>query len=198
MIDILTFDEASHTYRAAGKIVPSVTQILAPIKPDFSAVNPAVLEAKRSLGVEVHLACELDDAGDLETCADEICRYLTGWRKFRADTGAEILANERRLYHPVLGFAGTLDRMLVMPDRESWLIDIKTAADPHPSYGVQLAGYKLLVSGAVSPEAAAGLKRGTVHLYDDGTYRLRVYNNPNDEACFRALLSVHQWKEANQ
>jgi hypothetical protein len=156
MAAALTFDEASHTYRVGERVVPSVTQLLAPIKPDFSMVPPGVLERKRQLGTDVHLACELDDDDDLGEVDDEILPYLQAWRQFRADTGAEVLANERQLYHPTLMFAGTLDRMMIMPSsRETWLLDLKTSIDPHPSYGVQLAGYRLLIAANVSPEAAA-------------------------------------------
>lgn len=193
---LLTFDEARHEYRVGGVVVPSVTQILRPIRPDFSAISPEVLERKRALGTAVHLACELDDDGELddETLDDALQPYVAAWRKFKAEQRVEIIFNEKKLHHPRLMYAGTLDRVVEFPDGEMWLLDLKTSTDPHPSYGVQTAAYAELLE---ANELMRGItpKRGTLHLDDDGRYRLRPNNNPNDVACFRALLSIHQWKE---
>lgn len=210
-----TFDEASHTYRLDGQRLPSVTEILAPIKQDFAMVNREVLEAKRLLGTAVHLACELDDQGELDDDFTEpaVMAYVQAWRKFRADTGAAIVMNEQRLYHPTLRFAGTLDRLayLRMKGEEqpsTWLLDIKTSADPHPSYGVQLAGYRMLLAGqeeAGPLSVAMGeafrrigldhIKRATVHLDVSGHYRFHQYQDHNDEATFMACLAIHRFKE---
>jgi len=61
-----TFDAATHTYTAGGVRVPSVTQVLKllPLGPDFSRVDPDVLERKRQLGNLVHDACAILDEGD--------------------------------------------------------------------------------------------------------------------------------------
>lgn len=187
------FDEATHTYTLNGRRLPSVTQLLAPIGMDFSMVPADVLEAKRQLGTAVHQACELDDDDDLDedSLPDALRPYLAAWRKFKADTGALVLDNERKLFHASLGFAGTLDRRVTMRG-DLWLLDLKTSAEPHASYGVQLAGYEVLLQHS-EPH-----RRGTVHLRDDGTYRLHEFNNPNDAACFRALLSLHHWKESTK
>lgn len=216
MADVLQFDEADHVYTLGGRVLPSVTQIIAPLRPDLTMIPPDVLERKRALGVAVHLACQLDDDDELDEDAldDELRPYLAGWRKFKADTGAVILMNEQRLHHPTLGYAGTLDRLaeLRMHAGAPWLIDLKTSADPLPSYGVQTAGYDALIGaherGPMSEAFAelfarigvpsAGRRRGTVHLRPDGTYRLHEYKNPNDEAAFRACLSLHHWKESAQ
>lgn len=203
----LVFNEALHEYRLGGAVVPSVTQILAPIKQDFRMVSPAMLEAKRELGTAVHLACEWDDIGELDDArtAPEILVRVSAWRKFRADTGAAVVMNERKLVHRTLRFAGTLDRVAYLrlsseASPSTWLLDIKTADDPHPSFGVQLAGYQILLSHAENANGVslAGLRRGSVHLRADGTYRLHPYTNPNDEATFRACLAIAHWKESNK
>lgn len=190
------FDEASHTYTLGGVVIPSVTQVLKPIAPDFSMVPPAVLERKRALGVAVHLACELEDDGDLGECDDVLTPYVDGWRKFKEDTGALILMNERRLFHPALRYAGTLDRLVTMRG-DVWMLDIKTSADPAPSYGAQTAAYVELIR-AMEGDARGPIRRGTVHLREDGTYRLHEFKNPNDLPAFMACLSLHHWKESNK
>jgi hypothetical protein len=190
------FDPVEHRYTLGGMVLPSVTQILAPIKPDFSMVSADVLERKRQLGQAVHAACELDDDGDLDEGETDplVLAYLQGWRKFRADTGALVLENERQLFHPTLMYAGTLDRS-VSVNGETWLVDLKTVyPNPVPSFGVQLAGYDLLRQADGAEPAA---KRASVHLLPDGKYRMKTYTNPNDFVCFRALLSLSHWKKEN-
>jgi hypothetical protein len=189
------FDAETHTYTLDGVKLPSVTQIIKPIGPDFSMVAPDVLEAKRHLGVVVHEACQYDDEGDLDddSVPAEIDPYLAAWRKFKADTGAVILENERQLFHPTLRFAGTLDRLAELRDGDGWgrwILDIKTSADPYPSYGVQLCGYQTLL------RTDETLRRGTVHLREDGSYKLHEFKNPNDAAAFMACLSLYHWKES--
>ena len=66
---ILSFDPVAHVYRInGGPAVPSVTELLeaAGISPDYSKVNPAVLQHARRRGLHVDLACDLDDADDLD------------------------------------------------------------------------------------------------------------------------------------
>ncbi|MGD9599954.1 MAG: PD-(D/E)XK nuclease family protein [Steroidobacteraceae bacterium] len=191
----LTFDEASHVYRLDGVVVPSVTQLLQPIRPDFDRIPPAVLEAKRALGIEVHFACELDDDDDLDedSVPAAVEPYLQAWRKFKADAGVEVLANERKLVHVGLRFAGTLDRLVRVRAGDVYLIDLKTSISMAPSFGVQLAGYQLLLEAA-DDLAGVKLARKGLQLRDDGTYRLIPYENPNDVAAFRACLSLHHWK----
>lgn len=199
MVAELTFDEATHTYRLDGQVVPSVTQLLAPIKPDFSAIPPAVLEAKRALGIEVHYACELDDEDDLDedSVPEAVMPYLQAWRKFKADSGAVVLANERKLVHPTLRYAGTIDRLARVRAGDVYLIDLKTSISMNASFGVQLAGYQLLLEVA---DDLAGLKlaRKGLQLKNDGTYKLVPYENPNDVAAFRACLSLFHWKESQR
>lgn len=197
---LLTFDEPTHTYTLNGVVVPSVTQLLKLIGPDFSAIPPAVLERKRQLGADVHLACELDDLGELDDDATdpEVMGYVRGWRRFIADTGAQWTANEKQMGHAALGYAGTIDRTGYLFDREPWILDIKTALEAHQVYGVQLSAYLMLVAANVSLSATAVWRRGTVHLLPGGTYRLHRYTSPADEAAFRACLALHHWKESTK
>jgi hypothetical protein len=203
---VLLFDEATHTYTVAGVRLPSVTQIIAPIREDFAGIPPAVLEAKRQLGTAVHLACELDDLGELDEpeTDPEVMAYVQAWRSFRRCLDVEILANEQRLHHPALRYAGTIDRFVNMATRTKggqalWVLDLKTAAEAHESYGPQTAAYsELLRVAGHYPLSAETPRRGTVHLRSDGTYRLHEFKNPNDEAAFRACLAIHNWKEANK
>lgn len=195
--DLFTFDEPTHVYRLGDRVLPSVTTIIKPVGIDYSAIAPDVLERKRQLGSAVHKACELDDEDDLddETLPELLAPYVAAWRRFKTETRALVLLNERRLYHPRLLYAGTIDRLITLLG-DLWVIDLKTAADPAPSYGIQTAAYHELVEAHEPGRGEA--RRGTVHLRDDGTYKLHEYRNPNDLAAFRALLTLHSWKESTR
>lgn len=197
MSEAFTFDEATHVYRLGARVLPSVTTIIRPVGVDYSAIPADVLERKRQLGTAVHKACELDDEDDLddESLPELLAPYVTAWRRFKEETRALVLLNERRLYHPRLLYAGTIDRLMTLQG-DLWVVDLKTAADPVPSYGIQTSAYRELVEA--NEPGRGDARRGTVHLRADGTYRLHEYRNPNDLAAFRALLTVHQWKESTQ
>ncbi len=194
---VFEFDEESHTYTLDGLVIPSVTQLLKPIGTDFSEIPPMVLEAKRELGVAVHAATELDDLDELDDLETDprVMGYVRAWRRFKADTGAEVLMTEQRLYSSALRFAGTLDGVVRVRSGEVYLVDRKTSVAMPWSYGVQLAGYQLLLDESAF---STRLERKGVRLSADGTYKLVPYNNPNDEPCFRALLAIYNWKESNR
>lgn len=194
MTDELTFDEARHEYRVRGAIVPSVTQVLSPLS-SFDGVPSAVLEAKRDLGQRVHLACQLDDEDDLDEASIEpdVRLYLEGYRLFRAESGARVVLNEARVYHPTYRYAGTLDRVLRIGD-EHWLVDLKTSFVTPRAAGPQTAAYLTALTtmlGIVRPTRRAALR-----LRADGTYRLDPLDRPDDWSVFLACLTLNRFKEA--
>lgn len=192
---MLIYDDDSHTYTLDGRVVPSVTQIIAPLY-DFSRVDPQVLAAKAMLGKAVHRATELHDAGALDDGSVHplVRPYLDAWLKFRLDTGFVPVEIEQRVHHPVMGYAGTLDRVGDMDSGERSLLDIKIVRALSPAVGVQLAAYEhaYALRFAVKPV----LRRRAVQLRDDGSYRLTAhYTDPADLTCFLSLLNIHHWKE---
>ena len=190
--DLLTFDEDRHEYRLLGGVVPSVTQILRPLV-DFAGIPKTVLDAKRDLGQRVHFACQLDDEDDLDEASveDDVAPYLSAWRKFRQDTGAEVVLNEARVADPALLYAGTLDRVMSL-NGAKWLIDLKTCISTPLAVGPQTAAY-LRALGDTSVT-----HRGALRLRPDGTYRLDTLTGADDWACFMACLTLHRFKESHQ
>ena len=188
---MLTFDAESHVYRWAGQVVPGVTTILRPLT-DWSHVDPAVLQAKAELGTSVHLACELDDKGELDDASvhERVAPYLSAWRRFRAETGASVTHNERQVYDNKRGFAGTLDRVLLI-DGRSILTDLKTSATVMPAVGPQTAAYQF----GLRAEGIEVDSRAVVQLKPDGSYRYLGLTDPSDSAVFQACLAIHRFKE---
>ena len=193
-MDELTFDEDRHEYRVRGVIVPSVTQVLAPLS-SFDGVPAQVLEAKRDLGQRVHLACQLHDEDDLDEASVEpdVAPYLEAYRRFLADTDARVVLNESRVYHPTYRYAGTLDRVFRIGE-DRWLVDLKTSFTTPRAAGPQTAAYLAALTtmlGNVRPTRRAALR-----LRPDGTYRLDPLDRPDDWSAFLACLTLNRFKEA--
>jgi hypothetical protein len=186
----LTFDEATHTYRFNGNVVPGVTSVLSPLT-DFSRVPPHVLEAASNFGKAVHMACELDDLGTLDEAALDpaLAPYLQGWRKFSQDYAVEWDCIEEPIYHATMNYAGTPDRFGNVKG-EFTVVDIKSTAQLYPSVGPQLSAY---ANAKGNPFA----KRLAVQLKADGTYVAKPYTDPTDWPVFASLLTLRNWCARN-
>lgn len=197
---MLTFDEATHTYRLDGVVVPSVTTIMKPLY-NFDFVSELTLEIASKRGVEVHKACEMYDLDDLdESSLDgwKWINYFKAWKRFREESGYVPHLTEKQVHHPTLKFAGTLDSAGVM-NGEEVVIDRKTTASLSSAIGVQLAAYDeaLRQEDPKQPKR----KRYAVQLRPDGTYRLQPYEKSTDWTTFVALINLkrsghadHLWK----
>lgn len=142
-------------------------------------------------GSVIHQATRFYDEGDLdESSVDPAVKsYLDAWISFRADTGFTPDLIECRVYDPLRGFAGTLDR--AMTDKAwRWIVDIKSGV-PADWHGPQLAAYLSLLSDPFT------YRRMAVHLSDDGTYKVREYPQKeyvSDLNVFYSCLNIHNWK----
>lgn len=193
----LTFDEPSHVYRWNGKVVPSVTQVLGALY-SFADVPIDVLEAARERGTDVHLACQLDDEGDLNeaTITEEVAPYLKAWRKFKHDCRPSFGAIEKPVYNAARRYAGTPDRDDVCFRFGAEMvtgaqIDIKTSLASHVCWGVQTAAYSNALGKPQQP-------RFTVQLRPDGDYRLLEWTDPADWPVFVSLLTLRTFKERHK
>lgn len=188
MIAGLTFDEATHVYRMNGDVVPSVTQVLAPLC-NFSAVPAGVLAAASAFGTAVHKACELFDLGTLdeEALDPALTPYLAAWKQFSFDYMVTWDLVEELVYHPGMRYAGTLDRYGWVKGNQT-VVDIKSSANLYPSVGPQLAGYK-----AAIPGASTTTERMAVQLKGDGTYVAKKYTNRTDWPVFASLVTLKRW-----
>jgi hypothetical protein len=153
---VVTFDPVAHRYTLlpAETRLPSVTDILREtgISTNFEALahlgaqTAADIEAKRDLGRVVHADAHAFDDDDLDwaTVDPRVRPYLEAWATFRANQQLTPVARERLVYHPGLGYAGTLDGIFTRrTDGRTVLVDIKLG-DPEDAGGrYQTAAYQL-------------------------------------------------------
>jgi hypothetical protein len=193
---VLEFEPVAHVYRWGGVLVPSVTQVLKPLT-DFSMIAVDVLERARAEGVEIHRMIELDcsDNLDSESLPEWIRPYWAAWQKFKVETGFEVVASERQMYHPTLRYAGTCDLVGRVPKISRAglaLIDVKRSLFAGPVIGLQLAAYAALWDCQPSLERIK--QRFAFQPRKDSTYRLPEFTDTTDRMTFQALLTVHKWR----
>lgn len=181
-----------------GRRYARVSTVLQPLV-DLSGIPADVLNRKRALGSALHFAAELVDEGTLDesTVHEDVRPYLDAYREAVALEKFRWTLTEERLYSP-LGFCGQIDRFGT--DRHGYLLlDLKTTFALSPAVGVQLAAYKRLVSTTLGLQnIGARIRRCALQLTPAGKYRIREFDNPDDDACFMGLLSVHNWQAKNQ
>lgn len=194
---MLTFDAASHTYRYAGDVVPSVTQVLEPIS-SYAGVPRNILQAAAARGTYIHECCEMAlwETLDWDSVMPEYRGYVEAFGKFLADSGVEVELIEERVYHPVLCYAGTADLICRLPRRGKMrraVVDYKTSLKMMPSVGPQVAAYQEAQNASQPKGQEKVLDRYGLHLKKDGTYVLEPYESPNDFNVFKSCLVIHNF-----
>lgn len=198
---MLTFDEAAHRYFWNGSPVPNVTRALAPLV-DYSMVPAETLETARQKGVAVHKMVELHCKGTLdEANLPEWMRpVLAFWKQFVAETGFELIAAEKRVFHPMYRYAGTLDLRCVLTKSKfkgHGIIDVKRSFLTGKTIGFQTAAYAAADDAANErPEKIQW--RGALRLREDTPYRFKPYEDRNDFNAFLTCLAFHKLKESTQ
>jgi len=189
MLADLQFDAELHEYRVGGIRWPGVTQVLEPLQ-QLEGIPLHILQAAAAFGRNVHAACHLHNLGILdEAQLDPALRpYVHAWQQFLRDTGAAVIESEKRVCHPRLRYAGTIDTKCIIARRRE-LVDIKSTAVMPRTVGAQTAAY----AEADEP----GIRRRVVLLKPDGTYDARVLKERADFHLFLSALNVWRFLNAN-
>ena len=172
------FDEATHTYTLDGVVIPSVTEICAPIT---SGKYPpvGVVQQAAARGTRVHELCALYDMDALpDEIEAELVGYVKPWAAFCRDYKPVWKHIELPLYgeiDPGQPFAGTLDRIGEI-DGFTRVVDIKTAASLDRPAKValceQIGGYECLADlNGIDVSFGAGMG---VQLFANGNYRVHL------------------------
>ncbi len=188
---MLTFDKPRHEYRFNGVVLPSVTQILSMLT-DMSMIPSEILERKRQIGTAVHAAIEIDLDPELELDADSIdeswAGYFAGWKRFQAESGFVMTANEAYVHSAKFGYCGMLDLVGTLPKTGPALIDTKCVAVLYPSVGPQTSAYAMAYG-------LPGIKRYALQLTPDGRYNLAPCVSKRDWDVFLAALQIFNWRK---
>jgi len=196
----LVFHQDTHQYLLDGRPVLSVTQILklAGLSSDFEHVSPLVLERKREIGEAVHMATQYLDEGTLSWSSvdPEVEPYVRAYERFRAETGIVPIYSELRVYHRVHRYAGTLDRIGVVPGTtRAALIDLKTGDPVAAGARFQTAAYLEAVKAMSLPiDGRSLIERWSVELQPTGRYAITKHADPRDFDLFLAAAKIAAFK----
>lgn len=175
----IVFDEASHTYRVDGKIVPSVTQLLP--KQDYFVSDERLAECAAE-GTANHKEIEEFFRTGISTSpmTDAMLNFMDDHRGIIGDLKAceTPLFSER-------GFAGTPDIIF-----ENAIVDLKRTCGNKKIHGLQTAGYNLLAAEDKL------IKPTKLHyilvLNSDGEYDVTNVYDSMAETIFLGLLSKYK------
>ena len=194
-VGVPKFDERLHRYTFAGRVVPSVSEILRPLTAmAYGGIDDEVLANAARLGTAVHACTEYLDEGELDedTVDPEWAPYLDAYRAWKELMKPEFLGIELRL--ACTKYGGTIDRVARINGRP-WIIDLKTTSQIHRHVGVQLAAYAALAEKHLK---MSGFRRLALQLRPDGTFKAQEFSSITDETCFNALLGIHYWQETSK
>jgi hypothetical protein len=184
---MIQFDPENHIYTLNGVKLPSVTQIL---HAEGFIDTTWFTEYGRERGRYVHdiihwyLTDELDD----ESIDPVLQPYFDAWLKFEADSGFRSEVVEKPFASETYRFAGTPDHIGCL-NGHNVILDVKTG-QLQPWVSLQLAAYEILVKHP-------SLERFSLHLTDDGKYRLTKHTDRQDRGIFLAALACYWWKRNN-
>ena len=190
-VDALAFDEATHTYRIGGRVVPSVTRVIREVlAPDeYAGIPLHVLDHAAKRGRAVDRMIELDLAGELDpdSLHPELLPYWHAWQAFpdrQPWQDDPEWMSQGRVYSGPRHYAGTYD--LLIPSARA-LVDIKATAQVPRTVGVQTAAY------ADAMQSTVTLNRYCLHVTPAGC-RLIPLTDKSDSADFLAALRVFHWR----
>lgn len=195
---MLTFEPAAHHYFWNGRRVPNVTSIIGHLT-DYSRIPPDKLEIARQKGVAVHKMVELDAQGREFDLPEWMQPAFEQWRKFKAEVGFRLIDSEKKVYHPVYGYAGTLDLYAELTHAAVLaFIDVKRSFLAGTVIGVQLAAYKEAHIAQEGDKAAKKAKRYALRLNENTPYRVEQYPDESQFQDFLTCLAHLRVKEKYQ
>lgn len=188
----LTFEEGPHIYRLDGLVIPSVSEIMEPIRAvHYAGINERTLENAAQKGTAVHNAIENWLKYEIEDISTEhypFFKAFLDWFSFRKP---EVIESEIRVFHKILRYGGTCDLLALIGGRKT-LIDYKTTYTvSEMSCGVQLEAYsQALASHGYNVEDKLILK-----LNKDGTWKEYSFpaKDPRRWVVFGACKTVYDY-----
>ena len=185
-MDDLIFYEKNHIYMLDGKQIPCVSDLCRFLHKEIYKDAPLwQMEAAADRGTEVHRATELLDKTGTAEISEEYAPYLDAYAASRREHEVEWELIEHPDYHPVHGYAGTIDRYGKV-DGFATLLDIKTTWEVHkPLCSASLNLYRMMLESRQRTVERLLI----MHLKKDGTYKLIQFEF--DDGVPLALITLH-------
>ena len=193
----LQFDKELHTYKHNGRRLLSVTQVLPDI-PEHLLYKQFFIE-KTLLGSRVHETVDLinkqilygfgpeynkDLYLDRHTDSPDDLPYIHAYYSFLAEHKPKIENSELKSFHPVWGYAGTMD-LIVHLFNKKFVVDVKTSTSIAPYARLQLAAYQELYNANNSDKV---VRRAVLQLKPTMQYSIVSYMVKDQAVDFDIFL----------
>lgn len=176
----LTFDEASHIYRLNGDIIPSVSELMEPLKDQcYGGISKRTLENAAIKGSAVHNSIENWIKFGIDDIPSEHRGYFNGFVEWWKQYKPRVFGSEVRIYHKLMRYGGTIDLLCEIGGLLE-LIDFKTTYTLlEMACGVQLEAYsQALISHGITPQ-----RKHILHLKKDGKWSFREFPAKDPARC---------------
>lgn len=182
----LDFYDKGHIYMLDGERIPCVSDLCRFLHKEIYKDAPLwQMEAAADRGTAVHKATEELDKVGTAKISEEYAPYLEAYAAFRWEHDVEWELIEHPDYHPVHGYAGTIDRYGKV-DGHATLLDIKTTYTVYKALcSASLNLYRMMLEARQKPVERLLI----LHLKKDGTYKLIRFEF--DDAVPLALITLH-------
>lgn len=185
----VVFREEDHTYWKDGVRIPGFHEaydFLVPTKKFYK--NPSYYAWR---GKSVHKATALHDTDslDFDTLDFEIRPFFGAYVRFLNDHETIWLAAEEFVFHPVLRYAGIMDRYGMLDD-QMCVLDIKCGVPVPPLHAMQLCAYSMCL-----PEVVPHWY--VLYLSDKGTYKLKDVYDETLRDVWAGAMRLYWWRKAN-
>jgi hypothetical protein len=183
----IDFCAETHIYRVSGKVVPSVTKIVAEGGFYPVGIRPETVSVAMDKGTKVHKTFALHNQDNLvmETLHPVLKNYLTQYQDFRKRFPFEIVAQETAIYSAKLNVAGTPD-LIIQKGKDLGIIEIKTGAMNHKYTAVQTAGYAEIYPEKI--KLRIGVEIG------EFIWQVKEFTDTADRQAFLACLALFNYK----
>jgi hypothetical protein len=153
---------------------------------DFSGIPEYMLSRARERGEIVHNACEaLDKGQEVSSDCSKYFGYVAAYRQFKLDYDFSPTLVEYEIRGE--NWCGRCDRVGDIEGKE-WVLDLKASYEPSLSWRVQTAAYAIGLWGEKYRKSKN--KRAVVHLHEDASYDLLIYEDPIDELLWKVALDL--------
>ena len=188
----LQFEDEGHRYLLNGTELPSVSTVMRPLSQfEYGCIDKSVLDTAAKRGTAVHNSIEIFLKYGVYDFDPEFKGYTDGFIEWWNQTKPEVVGSEFRVFHAVLGYAGTVD-MLAIIKGELCLIDFKTTYKLiEKNCRVQLEAY----SQALRTHGIGIEKKHILHLQKDGKWEFVEHpvKDPTALRVFMALKTVYDY-----
>jgi len=153
-----------------------------------------VRDEAAGLGTRVHDAATTNKP--ITLVGSDVVPYLRQYQHWLAMSGAQIIAAEKQVFNLKVGYAGTFDLLIRLPDGSRWVVDIKTGKGLYTEHALQCMAYAMatfvgqddIVDRRLTEELRAANGIAILHIGKTGWEWAEVKLTPDLWLAFRSLL----------